>query len=151
NYLQQFSPVDPTPPFVTLSARDVLEGNKGPSLEGKVVVIGFGATELSDRLFTPVSQQTPMPGAEVNANAVNTLLEHRQIETLGTPIQVLLLVCTGLISLWLVIRWPGTQGLLCLAALVFGEYVAGYFALNIFNRQIEYGPLLMAGVLAAPL
>jgi signal transduction histidine kinase/CHASE2 domain-containing sensor protein len=151
NYLQQFSATETNPPFVTLSAVDVLDGNRGASLEGKVVVIGSDATELSDRLFTPVSDQTPMPGVEVNANAIDTLLEHRQIESFATSIQRLLLLCTGMISLWLVIRWPGTRGLLCLAALVFGEYLAGYFALTTFHRQLEYGPLLMAGVLAAPL
>jgi hypothetical protein len=136
---------------MTVSARDLLEGGQGRSLEGKIVLIGFGATELSDRVFTPVSGQAPMPGVEVNANAVDTLLENRQITSLGTVIQPLLLVCTGMVLLWLVMRWPGIQGLLLLGTVVLGEYIAGYFAFAVLHRQLEYGPVLVAGVLAAPL
>ncbi len=151
NYRQQFAPTDSTSPFVAISARDLLEGSNGKSLEGKIVLIGFGATELSDRLFTPVSNQIPMPGVEINANAVDTLVQHRQIESLGTGVQLLLLACVSMVSLWLVIRWPGTRGLLCLLAALLSEYVAGYFLFDAFHRQLEYGPFLVAGVLAAPL
>jgi CHASE2 domain-containing sensor protein len=153
DYLQQFAPGErnTVPPFVTVSVRDLLEGAPGKSMEGKIVLIGFGAAELSDRVFTPVSGQSPMPGVEVNADAVDTLLEHRQIESLGTAIQLLLLVCTGMVLLWLVMRWPGTQGLLLLATVLLGEYVAGYFAFAVWHRQLDYGPILVAGVLAAPL
>src|SRR5215472_11775515 len=42
DYLQQFSSGETVPPFVTLSARDLLEGNSGSSLQGKIVLIGFG-------------------------------------------------------------------------------------------------------------
>jgi signal transduction histidine kinase/CHASE2 domain-containing sensor protein len=153
DYLQQFAPGESktVPPFMTISARDLLEGGQGKSLESKIVLIGFGATELSDRVFTPVSGQSPMPGVEVNANAVDTLLENRQITSLGTAIQLLVLACTGMILLGLVMRRPGIQGLVLLAAVLLGEYVAGYFAFAVLHRQIEYGPVLMAGVLAAPL
>lgn len=151
NYRQQFAPTETSPPFVTFSARDLLEGGKGESLEGKIVLIGFGATELSDRLFTPVSDQAPMPGVEVNANAVDTLLAHRQIESLGIIIQLLLLLSASMLWLWLVMRWAGVRGLVYLAAALLSEYIAGYFAFSAFQRQLEYGPFLVAGVLAAPL
>jgi signal transduction histidine kinase len=151
DYLQQFSTAETVPPFITLSARDVLEGSAGAALEGRIVLIGFGATELSDRLFTPVSVQAPMPGVEVNANAVNTLVEGRAIENAGWFVQLLLLSCSGMALLWLVGRFPGRQGLLYLALVLLGEYVAGYFVFKVFHRQFEYGIFLVAGVLAAPL
>lgn len=152
DYLQQFAPGETktVPPFATVSAYDLLQG-RGKSLEGKIVLIGFGAIELSDRVFTPVSGQSPMPGVEVNANAVDTLLEKRQITSLGTVTQLLLLACTGMALLWLVMRWPGIQGLLLLGTVLLGEYIAGYFAFTVLHRQLEYGPILVAGVLAAPL
>lgn len=151
NYRQQSAAAETTPPFAALSARDLLENGRGQSLAGKIVLIGFGASELSDRLFTPVSNQAPMPGVEVNANAVDTLLEHRQLESLGISSQFLLLLCAGMGSLWLVMRWPGARGLVYLAAALFGEYIAGYFAFNALHQQLEYGPFVVAGVLAAPL
>jgi signal transduction histidine kinase/CHASE2 domain-containing sensor protein len=151
DYLQQFSSAETIPPFVTLSASKLLEGSSSAALEGKIVLIGFGATELSDRLFTPVSGQAPMPGVEVNANAVNTLVEHRQIENVATLPQFFLLVCSGMIFLLLVARFPGKQGLLYLAAVLLGEYIAGYFAFRELHREFDYGIFLVAGVLAAPL
>ena len=151
DYLQQFSTAETSPPFITVSARDLLERGAGAALEGKIVLIGFGATELSDRLFTPVSVQAPMPGVEINANAVNTLVEGRTIENVGWFVQLLLLVCSGMALLWLVGRFPGRQGLLYLAVVLLSEYVAGYFVFKMFHRQFEYGIFLVAGVLAAPL
>jgi signal transduction histidine kinase/CHASE2 domain-containing sensor protein len=151
NYRQQFAAAETRLPYWTVSARDLLEGNQHKELTGKVVLIGFGATELGDRLFSPVSNQVPMPGVEVNANAVETLLDHTQLEPIGPLFQTFLLLCSSMVSLWLVVRLPGVRGLLCLTALVLGEYLAGYFAFALLQRQFEYGPFLVAGVLAAPL
>ncbi len=151
NYRQQFDPAQSVPPFVTLSARDLLDGQKGGLLQGKTVLIGFGATELSDRLFTPVSDQNPMPGVEVNANAIDTILERKQIQSLAVVTQILLLLCASMLSLWIVMLWPGGRGLVYLSALLFAGYVAGYLLFSIFYRQLQYGPFLAVGVLAAPL
>ena len=151
NYRQQFAPAQSAPPFVTLSAGDLLEGQREDLLQGKIVLIGFGATELSDRLFTPVSDQNPMPGVEVNANAVDTLLEHKQIQSLGVATQISLLLCASMLSLWIVMWWPGGRGLLCLSALLLAGYGAGYLLLSVFYRQLQYGPFLVMAVLAAPL
>jgi signal transduction histidine kinase/CHASE2 domain-containing sensor protein len=151
DYRQQFSSAETVPPFITLSARDLLEGSSSSVLEGKIVLLGFGATELSDRLFTPVSVQAPMPGVEVNANAVNTIVEGRPIKNVGMFVQFILLVFSGIALLGLVGRFPGRQGLLYLALLLLCEYVAGYFVFKMAHRQFEYGMFLVAGVLAAPL
>lgn len=151
NYRQQFVPEKSMPPFLTLSAGDLLEGQKGKSLEGKIVLIGFGATELSDRLFTPVSSQSPMPGVEVNANAVDTILEHKQIVSLGMGMQLALLLGTSMLSLWIVMWWPGLRGLLYLFALLLAEYAAGYLLFSAYGKQVLYGPFLVADVFAAPL
>lgn len=151
NYRHQFASAQPLPPFVTFSAKDLLEGKAGDGLEGKIVMIGFGATELSDRLFTPVSDQIPMPGVEVNANAIDTLLERKQIQNLGPPIQILLVTGTCMLSLWIVLQWPGARGLLCLAGILLAGYFGGYLLFVDFYRQLQYGPLLLAGALAAPL
>jgi signal transduction histidine kinase/CHASE2 domain-containing sensor protein len=151
NYRQQFAATEIPHPYWTVSARDLLEGKQYKELTGKVVLIGFGATELGDRLFSPVSSQVPMPGVEVNANAVETLLDHTQLEPIGPLFQTFLLLCSSMVFLWLVVRLPGTRGLLCLTTLMSGEYLIGYFALAVLHRQFEYGPFLVAGILAAPL
>src|SRR5260370_19112051 len=91
-----------------------------------------------------------MAGVEVNANAVTKLLENRQIKNVGALIQVFLLLIIGMMSLWLVMRFPGAQGLVALATVLFFEYIAGYFAFSLFYRQLEYGPFFLARLLAAP-
>lgn len=151
NFRQQFAPQQSVPPFVTLSARDLLDGQKENLLQGKIVFIGFGASELSDRLFTPVSDQNPMPGVEINANATDTLLERKQIQSLGMVGQISLLLCASMLSLWVVMWWPGGRGLLCLSALLLGGYAASYLLFTVFYRQLQYGPFLVTGLLAAPL
>ena len=151
NYRHQIAPGQVSPPFVALSASDLLQGKSGGQLTDKVVLLGFGATEISDRLFTPVSNQTPMPGVEVNANVVDTLLSGNQVREFGTLTQVLLLGSWSMLLLWVVMRWPGPRGLFVLAGTLLAGFAAGYFLFVRFHQLFHYGPLLVAGVVAAPL
>src|SRR5579859_6315410 len=104
NFRQQYSPEKTNPPFVVVSAAEFLDGKQAPALWRKTVLIGFGATELSDRLPTPVSGQMPMPGVEVHANLVDGLLRGQGLHHAGVLPQVLFLVGFSLISTWLVLR-----------------------------------------------
>jgi len=54
DYRPQFEPGDANPPFVVVSAGDLLAGKRGQQLAGKAVLIGFGGIDISDRLITPV-------------------------------------------------------------------------------------------------
>src|SRR5262249_33450192 len=74
DFRRQFTPGQEPAPFVVVSAADLLSGKSTPTLAGKVVLIGFGSTEVSDRLVTPVSDQLPMPAVEINANVSVMLL-----------------------------------------------------------------------------
>jgi signal transduction histidine kinase/CHASE2 domain-containing sensor protein len=151
NYRHQLTTGQASPPFVALPASDLLEGKDGKQLRSKVVLLGFGATEISDRLFTPVSNQIPMPGVEVNANVVDTLLSGREVQEFGMAAQVLLLGGLSTLLLWIVVRWPGPRGLILLAATLLAAFAAGYALFVRFNLLFRYGPLLVAGVMAAPL
>lgn len=124
DYRHQFEPGQDTPPFVTVSAADLLSGKSTAQFDSKAVLIGFGGSEISDRLPTPASGQLPMPGVEINANALDMLLSGRSLAHIGLVWQLLLVVFVCAISLWLVVRFPGVRGLL----MVTGILVAGYFA-----------------------
>jgi signal transduction histidine kinase/CHASE2 domain-containing sensor protein len=151
NYRQQFSPADSETPFSVLSAADLLSGKRAPQLAGKAVLIGFGSVELSDRLNTPVSTQLPMPGVEINANAVDTILSGRTISPVGLGLQLAITILAGIIFLWLVVRFPGVHGLLVLSALLATGYLGSYFLFAHWHLLFSYGPVLLAGILAAPL
>ncbi len=77
DFREQYSPGQQIPPFVVISAAELLGGRSEPALREKPVLIGFAATELSDRLPTPVSSQMPMPGVEIHANLLDGLLNGR--------------------------------------------------------------------------
>ena len=151
NFRQQYRPGQPIPPFVVVSAAELLDGRKEPALWGKTVLIGFGATELSDRLPTPVSGQMPMPGVEVHANLVDGLLRSDGLRHVSVFPQILFLVGFSLISTWLVLRWPGWDGVLLQTALLTVSYGFGYWLFANAHRIIAFGPVLCAGILAVPL
>ena len=151
NYRQQFSTGEPNPPFTVISAADLLSGKQAPELAGKAVLIGFGSVELSDRLNTPVSNQLPMPGVEINANAVDTILSGRTILPVGLVRQITLIILAGMAFLWLVVRFPGVRGLLGLSTLLAAGYFCSYLLFTHWHRLYSFGPVLLAGILAAPL
>ncbi len=151
DFREQYLVGQPMPPFVVIPAADLLAGRKVPELAGKAVLIGFGATELSDRLPTPVSAQMPMPGVEVHANLVDGLLQGRKLQHVGLLPQVLFLVLFSLLSTWLVLRWPGWDGMLLQALLLVVSYGVGYWLFAQAHRMITFGPILCAGLLAVPL
>jgi signal transduction histidine kinase len=120
-------------------------------LHGKAALIGFGAVDMSDRMFTPVTGQLPMPGVEVNANALEMLLDGTVLQRPGLVWQFLILVATGALALWLVVRYSGAYGLLLLVAFLIAGYFGSYFVFLHWHQIIFYGPLLLAGIFAAPI
>jgi signal transduction histidine kinase/CHASE2 domain-containing sensor protein len=151
DYRRQFAPGHVHEPFTVVSAADLLDGKKIPDLGGKAVLIGFGSVEVSDRLVTPVSDQLPMPGVEINANVTDMLLTGKALQRLGTVGQFLLVLFVSAASLWLVVRWPGKYGLLLLSGVLICGYISFFLVFLYLHRLISYGPVLVAGVFAAPL
>jgi signal transduction histidine kinase/CHASE2 domain-containing sensor protein len=151
NFREQYLPGQRIPPFVVISAAELLDGKQEPALWRKAVLIGFGATELSDRLPTPVSGQMPMPGVEVHANLVDGLLTGESMRHVSAFPQILFLVGFSLVSTWLVLRWPGWDGVLLQTTLLIISYGAGYWLFAHAHRLIAFGPVLCVGLLAVPL
>lgn len=151
DFRRQVGPGQKAPAFIAISAADLLAGKTNGQLSGKAVLIGFGASDISDRLFTPVSDQLPMPGVEINANVLDMLLTGRPLTRIGIPAQVVLIVLLSALSLWLVVRFSGLRGLGVLAGILIAGYFAAYFLFLHFHLLLSYAPLLVAGVLAAPI
>jgi signal transduction histidine kinase/CHASE2 domain-containing sensor protein len=151
NYRGQISPGESTPPFSAVSVTDLLEGKAGGQLHGKTVLIGFGSTEIADRIATPVSDRLPMPGVEIHANLVDAILGGRSLRPLNGWIQFVFLFAFSLSATWVVLRWRVWRGLLALAALLAGGLAASYLAFSRLHLLVEAGPFLCAGFLAGPL
>jgi signal transduction histidine kinase/CHASE2 domain-containing sensor protein len=150
NYRGELEAGDTPPPFLAFSVIDLLEGRTHDQLRGKALLVGFASTGVGDLLPTPVSGRIPMPGVEIHANLVDTILAGRGLKAWGTAPQLVLLLGFTLIATWMVLRSPGWRGLLSLMSLIAVSYLGSYLLFAWAHRLIEFGPFLCAGVLAGP-
>lgn len=150
DYRGQLVPGEVSPPFLAVSAADLLDGKTGGLLQGKAMLIGFGSTEIGDRVPTPVSSKLPMPGVEVHANLVDSILAGRNLRPLNAWLNLLFLGAFSFSSTWVVLRWPIWKGLVALAALLAVGLAASYLVFARMHILVELGPFLCVAVLAGP-
>jgi signal transduction histidine kinase len=151
NYRPQLAATsdDASSPFRIISAGDLLSGKSNQKLSGKIVLIGFASTGLSDQLMTPVSNGIPMPGVEIHANLIDSVLQGTTLHGMGGRAQILLLFALSLVLAFFAFR-SGLVSLLWLVGLLVVEYAAGYFLFSYAHVQLQLGPILCATLLAAP-
>jgi signal transduction histidine kinase/CHASE2 domain-containing sensor protein len=151
NFRHAFVVGEPDPPFLTISAASILDGQKPSTLRGKNVLIGFGASDLGDRIPTPVSGQEPMPGVELHANLLDGLLAGHSIRRAGLIPHVILLLIYSLVSTWFVLRWPGWRSIWIPMGLLVASYGAGFLLFSRKGILLDFGPVVCAAIFAVPL
>lgn len=107
--------------------------------KGDIVLVGATSMRLQDQYPTPFSAtvlgggaSTYMPGVEIHANVVNTLLEGNPIRRVPAGVQVAFQLAFGLFGAWVLTRlrpWAGAAasvgmaaGLLALAVALFAGF-----------------------------
>jgi len=151
DYRGQTASGEASSPFFAVSVVDLLEGKAGAQLQGKTVLIGFGSTEIGDRIPTPVSDKLPMPGVEIHANLVDAILAGRSLRPLNGWLNLLALCAFSFSSTWAVLRWSIWRGLAALAALLGAGLVGSYLVFVWMHVLVELGPFLCVALLAGPL
>jgi signal transduction histidine kinase len=151
NYRGQITPGEAAPPFSAVSVVDLLEGRAGGKLRGKAALIGFGSTEIGDRIPTPVSDRLPMPGVEIHANLLDAILAGRSLRPLNEWLNLLVLCAFSFSSTWVVLRWAVWRGLVALAALLAVGLVASYLVFAWMQILVGLGPFACVALLAGPL
>jgi signal transduction histidine kinase/CHASE2 domain-containing sensor protein len=151
NYRPQLIAGQPEPSFLAIYPADIIDGHTKPALQGMAVLIGFGASDLSDRIATPVSGQMPMPGVEVHANLLDGLLTGRGLRHARLGSKILLLVAFSMLSTGLVLRRPGWKFAWIPIILFVACFAGGFWLFRHWGILLELGPLLCAAVLAVPL
>lgn len=136
--------------FLTLSAADVLDGRASDPLRGKVVMVGFGSSDIHDRLVTPVSGAIPTPGIEIHAHIVDAILSHRFLAPTPLAVQFALLVLVTFLSLAAGLRYGVWRGLLTAVLIAGSIYFIGYVAFARLGSQIDAGVIMLSAVLAVP-
>ncbi len=107
--------------FRTVSYQDVLDGKAPPeAFEDKIVLIGITATAEPDRYLTSVSRGRPMYGAEIQANAIETIWSGRFIVQPEMWVRVVTLLVLGVVTGLVCTRpWLGLVLTMAIAALYF--------------------------------
>ncbi|GAC1670178.1 MAG: hypothetical protein PVS2B2_00510 [Candidatus Acidiferrum sp.] len=151
DYRGQITPGETVAPFFAVSVADLLDGKTIGQLRGKTILIGFGSTEISDRIPTPVSDKFPMPGVEIHANLIDAILSGRTLHPLNGWLNLLALCAFSFSASWVVLRWPVWKGLIVLLALVAAGLASSYLVFAWIHILVGLGPFLCVAVLAAPL
>jgi CHASE2 domain-containing sensor protein/two-component sensor histidine kinase len=132
--------------FDSISAADVLGSRGLAAVRGRPVLIGFGPTEIGDRVSTPLSGEMPTPGVLVSAQIVDSVLGDRYLSE--APFWSALLLLLAAVAVVLVARrrrgWPASA---CFAFLAIAVYGVGFGALIFASRSVNAGPALLATLL----
>jgi signal transduction histidine kinase/CHASE2 domain-containing sensor protein len=138
--------------FDTIPASRILSGFDPAVVRGRPVLVGFGPTEIGDRLSTPLSAELPSPGIEVHAQILDSILSGRML--LDTPLwmnAVVLLITCGIAVL--LFRRPRGPAVIALMVVALGAviYSVGVVAFVVVSRFLPVGPMLLATILAPSL
>lgn len=151
DFHRQLVPNDPGPAFLAIPAGAILDGSAVPPLRGKAVLIGFGASDLGDRIPTPVGGPIPMPGVEVHANLLEAVLAGHGLRHLNGGTQFLALTVFSLISTAVILRWPGWKTAWVPMALMIGAYCTGWLLFVRAGILLDLGTTVCVAVLAVPI
>jgi adenylate cyclase len=116
--------VGPPRSFKYYPASEVINGNYDlEEFKGKLVLIGATAPDLHDDYFVPVSYGKAMPGVEIHANAIQTMI-NRDLLAEQSYWSVIIGMLFGSLALCLVFYKFKLRGALAAAAVLIGAYLS---------------------------
>jgi len=140
--------------FQTISITDFLNSSKTIDLKDKIVLIGATSPDLHDDYFVPTSSGKAMPGVEVHANALQTMLTKsflfEQSKLSVILVIVLLSVLLGLLFSKIRILFSSILAIafifiyLIIAILMFGRGVILNVIYPVFSIIAVYGSTVIA-------
>jgi len=136
--------------FDTISAFTVLNGGLAARFAGRPVLIGFGATEISDRLNTPLSTEIPAPGIEVHAQILDAILTGRSLREMPPVLGAVALAFTCLVVVVVFRTRHSWAAIGLLAGLAIAVYAIGFLTFLSVSRILPTGAMLLA-VIMGPL
>ncbi len=134
--------------FETISASGVLRGNTlGTRFSGRPVLVGFGATEVGDRLNTPLSTELPAPGIEVHAQILDAILTGRSLHEVSLLSATVVLAITCLIVVAAFGRWRNWASVAVVFGLAIALYTGAFLTFLWTSRLLPAGAMLLAVIL----
>jgi adenylate cyclase len=121
--------------FETVPYYRVLYGEVPPeTFAGKIVLVGATSPILHDVFPTPFAPQGDMPGVEIHANVLETLIRGIPISRAPWAAIAALIVAGGLLTVWVTNRLRPVQALAVMLALA-GGYAAAAFGFFVKGRM----------------
>jgi signal transduction histidine kinase len=137
--------------FDTIPASEVLSGVDPGRVRDRPVLVGFGPTEIIDRLSTPLNTEFPTPGITVHAQILDSILTGRRLYDLPFwPSVALLLVTCGL-AVMVFRRWRGLASVGLFVLLGGLVYACALLVFWGASRVVPAGSMMLAVVLAPAL
>lgn len=116
----------PEKTFPHLSVVDILENRINPTqIKNKIVVVGATAVGIYDLRVTPSSPA--MPGVEKHANVIASILHGNYLRKTSTLSNIVLILFSGLLLSFLMIRVRAILGAILSLILIFLIYFIGYY------------------------
>ena len=135
-------------PFHTISARDALESKNLDSVRGRPVLVGFGPTEIGDRISTPLTSELPAPGVEVHAQILDSILTGRMLREVRLRFGAGVLLIGCLFAVLVFRKWRGWAALLLLLGAVTVLYAGALLSFIWISRIVPVGQVMLAFLLA---
>ena len=129
----------------------VIKGDVDPKMfKDKIVLVGTTSVLLHDNFATPFERSGQMPGVEIHAHAIDTLVRGDRIRPAPVWLSVVLAVLFAPLGAWLVVRLRALRAFAALVgvwlAVVFVTYLL--FSSQIWVRQVGPALALLFGYVA---
>jgi len=114
------------------------------AFKDKIVLVGATMPELHDLHSTPFAQQGTMPGVEMHANAIQTILSGKYIQHVSPWLNLAILIGLIAVVVWLTRRFAGLWGFVIYAGLSLGVIGLVLFEFLQFRFVMDLVAMLMA-------
>jgi CHASE2 domain-containing sensor protein/signal transduction histidine kinase len=137
--------------FSSISAASVIKGELPPeALGGRLVLVGVTATGVGDAYATPVgSDKTLMPGLEVQANLLDSLLSDRVVTPVEGPLRYAFALAP-ILAMMLGLRYLRPRWTIALLVALLAGTVAATVILLPLGWWLAPGSALLGMILAYP-
>jgi len=134
--------------FDTVSAGAVLQGVDQAYFRGRPVLVGFGTTEIGDRLSTPLHPEFPTPGVEVHAQILDGILTGRSLRDVSLWAGSLALLITCGVAVGVFRSWRGMAAVAVFAVAALAVGATALLAFVMGGRVLPAGSMILAVILA---
>ncbi len=113
--------------YPTIPYYRILRGEVSPAaFTGKIVLVGATSPVLHDLFPTPFAPRGDMPGVEIQANFLETLLRGIALRRAPAGVTIMLTLAGAIAAVWLTLRYRPVLALLLVGALGIGCLVLTY-------------------------